>query len=96
MTVRLTEEAELDLAAIVNHISIDNPAAARKIYGRILTSLRYLDHFPEMGPATGAPSVRTRHVPGYPYKAYYRIDGPDVTVLRVWDGRRGDEPLGRA
>jgi plasmid stabilization system protein ParE len=93
MTVKLTEEAERDLFAIIDHIGIDNPAAARKVYHRIMSSLRHLGRFPRMGPATGLPEVRTRNVPRYAYKASYRIEGEDVLVLRVWDGRRGSEPF---
>ncbi len=95
MTVILTEEAEADLRGIVEHIELDNPAAARAVYDEILECLRYLDQFPEMWPRVLPRSpIRKRSVSSYPYLIYYTVRQTNIVVLRVYDGRRRPLPFG--
>jgi addiction module RelE/StbE family toxin len=84
-----TEPALNDLDAIVDYISLDNPAAARALVQRIFDHVRQLIEFPESG---SVPSElrnrRYRQIIEPPCRVLYRYDGERVFIVYVMRGER--------
>jgi toxin ParE1/3/4 len=87
MRVRLSGTARRDLLDIYAYLSSRNPAAADRVLRAINDSLRRLTDFPytgrerdEFGPAIRSLVVRS-------YLVFHRIEGNDIVVIRVVDGR---------
>ena len=98
-SVEIAATAEADVRGIRDHISRDNPAAARKWVAAIVRQLGLLESFPRRGPVIPeARFLRTpyRHLLHGAYRTIYRIDGERVLVIRVLHGARllesGDVP----
>jgi addiction module RelE/StbE family toxin len=84
MSVRYARPALADLDAIVSHISLDNPAAARAVRERIEAVVTLLSRFPYVGRVSDEQGVRVLIVPNYPYRVFYRVyDDLGVVILRV-------------
>jgi addiction module RelE/StbE family toxin len=72
------------LTDIVNHISEDNPVAARKLAASILTSVEKLIKFPKSGrivPELGIPKYREILVGNY--RIIYSIVEDSIQILTV-------------
>lgn len=84
--------ARHDLLAIAQYIADENPAAALDVLERLRTRAESLDRFPRRG----------RHVAGFfdegtreyrelieaPWRILYWIEGGEVQIVAVVDGRR--------
>jgi addiction module RelE/StbE family toxin len=78
-----------DLREIKAYVAADNPAAARKLAGRIREGVEVLRENPEAGrvvPELAKLGYREVIVP--PYRVVYEVQERRVVVLRVWHGRR--------
>jgi plasmid stabilization system protein ParE len=51
----------------------ENPAAGKAIVGRLEETTHHLTVFPELGHPTNVAGVRTKLIPGYPYRLFYTI-----------------------
>ncbi|MCX5793875.1 MAG: type II toxin-antitoxin system RelE/ParE family toxin [Elusimicrobia bacterium] len=89
--------AILDLAAIVDHISLQSPGRAEECLGRLEKAVSRLASLPERGRIV--PELKDQNVIIYrelvcsPWRIIYRISGRRVWVLAVFDGRRSLEDL---
>jgi len=89
----LTEVASEDLAALVEFIARDNPAAAGQFGETLLGKLRLLRDHPLLGrivPERGEANLR--EIIHHPYRIIYRVRELHqvVEVLRIWHGARGE------
>lgn len=74
MELIFDDQAVADLEGIFNWISQDSPAAARKVTGRLLTSIGLLTSFPFMGHVGHDPETFEWVVPRLPYIVVYEVD----------------------
>ena len=94
--VFLTEIAIEDLAGLVRYVARDNPAAAERLGMALLTKVKLLRDFPQLGrvvPERG--DERLREIIHRPYRIPYRVHEPEqrVEILRFWHGARGEIQL---
>lgn len=82
--------AFLQLQRIYEYIAKDNPSAARKVVQRIEATAADLGAHPWLGEEAGSPNYRTKVVPDYPYRIFYRVfpQKGEVRIVRVRDTRR--------
>lgn len=95
--VALSPSARRDLRDIVRYISLDSPERAVRFGQFLVSSVKRLADFPEMGrevPEFGNPSLREIVVRSY--RVIYRVDhgGCRVDVARFWHGARGTPEVG--
>lgn len=85
MKVRFTRRATQDLVDIADTIHEHNPAAALRVRGAILESLRQLADFPEAGRRQSVEGVRKLVTRRYRYVVYYSIDAAadEIAVLTI-------------
>jgi toxin ParE1/3/4 len=89
MNLLWTAPALADLAALHEHISADDAAAADQMLNRIiLLAETQLSRMPESGCLGRVPNTRELVVTGSPYFLPYRIVGETIQVLRVIHGAR--------
>jgi toxin ParE1/3/4 len=89
MKLLWTEPALADLAALHEHISADDAAAADQMLNRILLLAEtQLSRMPESGRLGRVPGTRELVVTGSPYFLPYRIVGETIQILRVIHGAR--------
>jgi toxin ParE1/3/4 len=89
MRLLWTEPALADLAALHEHISQDDAAAADQTLNRILLLAEtQLSRMPESGRFGRVPGTRELVVTGSPYFLPYRIVGDTIQILRVIHGAR--------
>ncbi len=88
----LSPSARGDLHGIVRYISLDSPERAVTFGRFLISSIRRLADFPEMGrmvPEFGDPSIREIVVRAY--RVIYRLNAKtdQVEVIRFWHSARG-------
>ena len=96
--VTITARAKQDLRALVRWIAQhDSPGAAEHVLDKVLETCHTLALQPERGayPAElAALGIRRyRQVFFKPYRVIYRVDGDQVAVLLIADGRRNLKTL---
>lgn len=89
----ITHRAKQDLRAIVRWIAQhDSPRAAEHVLDEVLKTCKKLALQPERGAYPAELLVlgiqRYRQVFFKPYRVVYRVDGDQVAVLLIADGRR--------
>jgi plasmid stabilization system protein ParE len=86
--------ARRDLYAIVLFISKQNKdwTVARRFGGRLISRCRDLVKAPYSG-STQQIGADVRKIVEGPYKIFYRVSETKIVILRIWDGRRGHDPL---
>lgn len=91
-SVRWTELAVQDLERIVEHLQLDSPQAARRVLDQISKRAKSLESMPLRGrlvPELAYFELRTyRELLVRPYRLIYRVEGDEVWVIAVFDGRR--------
>lgn len=89
MNLRFAPEAINDLVRLREFIEAENPAAARRIAGKLLFGLEKLKVFPELGlkveRAPDPDKVRDLYVGNYAVR--YLIADSEIVVLRLWHGK---------
>lgn len=87
MRVRLSGKARRDLLDIYSYLFSRNPDAADRTLGAINDNLQRLADFPHSGRDRDefGPGVRSLLVRSY--LVFHRIEGDDIVVIRVVDGR---------
>jgi toxin ParE1/3/4 len=81
MRLRFTPRATQDLAAIGDYIRSRNPAAAVRVRGAILETLRMLLRFPRAGRAQAVEGVRKIVTRRYAYIIYYSVDDAAQEII---------------
>lgn len=87
MKVRLSPEAESDLADIWYYIALDNPQAATRTIETVHARLKVLERFPDVGRERGEIHPGLRSWPIDHYIVFYTV-GKDVAVHRILHGSR--------
>jgi plasmid stabilization system protein ParE len=88
MRTALAHRAARDLRAIFAYIREENPAAAHPMLAAVVGAIEMLCEQPRLGREVTAAGARRLAIPRTPYIAYYRIEGDEVLILHVRDGRR--------
>jgi toxin ParE1/3/4 len=89
MKLLWTELARADLAALHEHIPVDNAVAADQMLNRILLLAEtQLSRMLNSGRLGRVPNTRELVVTGSPYFLPYRIAGEAIHILRVIHGAR--------
>ncbi len=84
-----TEPALEDLGQIADYIALDDPAAAKRLVGRVFTKAGLLQNFPEMCAVPhDLPDSRYRHLVVRPLRIFYRIQGDSVYIVYVMRSER--------
>jgi len=88
MRLRWAALARDDLLAIRRYIAEHHPGAAKATAAKILYSASLLREQPELGLATHRSDVRRLIVAGSVYSIIYRVNGGDIEIIEIFDGRR--------
>ena len=88
MRVTYASAARRDLDAIIDYISLEDRAAAERVFYAISDSVDRLGDYPAMGHVGRVPDTRELSVPGLPYIVVYEVSAEAVTVLAVFHGAR--------
>ena len=83
MRIIWSETAIANLIEIRQYIERDQPAAARRIAQRIVTSVELLADHPHLGRPGREPETRELIVAGTPYIIPYRIHRDRLAILAV-------------
>ena len=82
--LRIAAPAARDLAALVDYIAKDNPAAAEATYRGIVQTARKLPQFPAMGRPGRHPNTREISVANLPYLIVYNVTPKAMTILAIF------------
>ncbi len=88
MKIRWSPTAISDLESIRSYIAKDNPAAARKISGKIIEAVHRLNGFPLSGRAGRVPQTRELIIAGTPYIVVYIDEPHEILIAAVLHGRQ--------
>ncbi len=86
--VRNSDQAEVDLADIHDYIAVNSPNAARQVLRRIVDRINLLRDAPFSGVARPDIWDGARHAVVGPYLILCQVEGNEVLVVRVIDGRQ--------
>ena len=91
-----TLQARDDLGDIVRFIATDNPTAAEILGYSLISRVDSLERFPLLGrmvPEVGNQTIR--EIVFRPYRIIYRVNEEQqlLTILRIWQGARGEPVL---
>jgi len=75
-----------DIAAIHTYLADQNPSAAARLANSLIDLGNSLERFPRRG-RVGRISGTREILAASPYLMTYQLDGDDVIILHVWDGR---------
>ncbi len=87
MIVDYSTKALGDLERIASTLEEHNPAAKMRILAEVQGAIHGLKFFPELGRLVRG-RERKLAVPRTTFLVFYRIDGDEVVILHVRDGRR--------
>jgi toxin ParE1/3/4 len=87
MAFRLTSRAQRDFETIGDYLAIRSPKAAADLAMRFLDSWDLLATQPHSGQVVNNMPGLRRFVMGE-YIAFYRIEGRDIAIVRIFHGRR--------
>jgi addiction module RelE/StbE family toxin len=96
-SVIVPPNVENDLDGIISYIAQDSPQAAIKILNKLEKNILSLKYFPARG--RWVPELLDRNIKDYrelivaPWRIIYKIEGFDVHLLTVIDGRRNVEEI---
>jgi toxin ParE1/3/4 len=93
VTVVFSDAAMADLEAIVSYIERFDASAAQSKAEQILQAIGHLETFPSIGRPGQHFATRELPVATTNYLIIYEGSGTTVTVLRLWDARRGGSPI---
>ncbi len=88
MRLRIYGPARRDIENAYDHISRDNPGAARRVAERILNAVERLEEHPFVGRPGRVEGTRELVISRTPYIAVYVVDGETVAVVRIIHGRQ--------
>ena len=88
MRVTYASAGRRDLDAIIDYISLEDRAAAERVFHAISDSVDRLGDYPNMGHVGRIPDTRELSVTGLPYIVVYEVSAETVTVLAVFHGAR--------
>jgi toxin ParE1/3/4 len=77
-----------DLLGIADYLIQRSPAGAAVVEQAILSAIDRLERFPQLGRDRPDLGVRALGIPRQPYTAYYRVEGDEIWIVHIRDGRR--------
>jgi toxin ParE1/3/4 len=82
MKIRFTSRAVRNLSDISDYVRAENPHAATRVRESILSSIKLLADFPELGKsqADGVRKIITRK---YNYRVYYAAERGEIVILAI-------------
>jgi toxin ParE1/3/4 len=84
MKVRWLNRAVASLDAEYDYLVARNPAAAKRVFDRIVSSVDRLQEFPQSGRLGNVAETRELVVTGLPYLIIYRTTGTALEIMRVF------------
>lgn len=86
-----SEEAIVDLGAVVRYIAAENSSAAEALARTIFERTRMLADFPHAGRQVPEEhDAKVREIIVEPYRIIYEVsEGSTVDILRIWHAARG-------
>jgi toxin ParE1/3/4 len=84
MRLRYSAVARRQIRAIGDYIAQDNPAAAKRVMGRIRGMAGLLAKFPRIGRVGRAAGTREWVLSDLPYRLVYEIKDDEITILNVY------------
>lgn len=88
MKVRWLIGATQSLRSVHRQIAVENAEAAGRVVTRIERVVSRLAEHPHSGRHGRVAGTREVIVPGLPYLVVYRVEERQVTILRVFHGKR--------
>ena len=88
MKVRLLEEADRDLNALLTDLRRHSPQGARRVARRIREVLNLLGEQPHAGSATDLPNLSRFVVRPFAYIVFYRVSDVAVEIVGIKHGAR--------
>jgi toxin ParE1/3/4 len=89
MKLTWSPEAIDDLISLREHISIDDPGAAKRVALHILHCIEeLLPPHPQLGHPGRVPGTRELVIPKTPFVVPYRVTGASLEILRVYHHAR--------
>lgn len=85
MRVIWAPEARRQLSDIWHYIALDDPAAAERIFTRLVAAVEKLNYFPHLG-KPGREGARELVVSGTPYVVVYLVKKEEVRISSVVHG----------
>jgi len=78
------EPAERDLDALLSYIAMENPEAARKLFGKVMEAVEYAAAFPEMARFIPELGRTYREILGVrPFRVVYRVSEDRLNIIGV-------------
>jgi toxin ParE1/3/4 len=93
MRVDFSRAAQADINSIFDFISVENPAAAKRVIASIETATRRLVDFPLSGRIGAVEGTRELVIPRLPYIAVYVVNADNVEIIAVFHAAQ-DKPRG--
>ena len=95
MRVDYTPRALDDVAAILEQISEDDPAAARRVAARLEATVSLLADAPLIGRRRldRGEHIRTFPARPFPYLVVYQVEEDRIVILTVWHMSRNPEDM---
>ncbi|PKL38909.1 MAG: plasmid stabilization protein [Spirochaetae bacterium HGW-Spirochaetae-1] len=96
-TVYWTHSAQNDLIDIIEYLSLDSNDTAKQKYTLIKNNAIKLGKYPERGRIV--PELILYSIENYreliisPWRMIYKIEGPTVYIIALFDGRRNFEDI---
>lgn len=86
-----SDEAIVDLGAVVRYIAVDNSSAAEALARTMFERTRILADFPHAGRRVPEEQeAKVREIIVEPYRIIYEVSEPaTVDILRIWHSARG-------
>ena len=89
MNVVWLKGALQSLRSVHAYIAAENPAAARRVLGRIEQATDNLKAYPLSGREGMVQGTRELVLAGLPYLIVYRVKNSEVQILRVFHSKQG-------
>ena len=83
MKLRYTRPALADLDAILGHIEVDSPRAAKRVHAKIKSTVDLLLSYPLVGAKTEDPAIRRLVVTPYPYLLFYEPTADEIIIHAI-------------
>lgn len=86
MKIKFTPSARAQFLAVIEHIAVEDPRAARRVRLRVEKALRHLTTFPTAGrqKLPEFPALPHREVIVAPFRVFYRVQLNVLWVVAVW------------
>lgn len=93
LVVSWTEPAEDNFDLLVSYIAVENPAAAKRLWDRVMSAIERAAAFPDMAPYIPELGRSYREILVVrPFRVVYRIEGNILRVITVMRQEQDFDP----